>query len=150
MSRSGCWWFPMSLINSQEKQPALLDQVHDLHIAMEPGLGGQEKTASLSSLQTKQSSQWSLAVAARKSETGVSGPIVLGSSQWSLAVAARKSPVGPFSHIGSVRSQWSLAVAARKSSAAAAHPRPGSAVAMEPGLGGQEKAHYPPEYSGQE
>lgn len=43
MSRSGCWWFPMSLINSQEKQPALLDQVHDLHIAMEPGLGGQEK-----------------------------------------------------------------------------------------------------------
>lgn len=33
----------MSLINSQEKQPALLDQVHDLHIAMEPGLGGQEK-----------------------------------------------------------------------------------------------------------
>lgn len=33
----------MSLINSQEKQPALLDQVHDPHIAMEPGLGGQEK-----------------------------------------------------------------------------------------------------------
>ena len=37
----------MSLINSQEKQPALLDQVHDPHIAMEPGLGGQEKGLSI-------------------------------------------------------------------------------------------------------
>lgn len=56
----------MSLINSQEKQPALLDQVHDLHIAMEPGLGGQEKRYNVQAIGVDPWSQWSLAVAARK------------------------------------------------------------------------------------
>ena len=61
----------MSLINSQEKQPALLDQVHDLHIAMEPGLGGQEKRYNVQAIGVDPWSQWSLAVAARKSSNGM-------------------------------------------------------------------------------
>ena len=91
MSRSGCWWFPMSLINSQEKQPALLDQVHDLHIAMEPGLGGQEKRYNVQAIGVDPWSQWSLAVAARKSWCCRNCIPGWGGSQWSLAVAARKS-----------------------------------------------------------
>ena len=117
MSRSGCWWFPMSLINSQEKQPALLDQVHDLHIAMEPGLGGQEKWCD-----------------------SKSPPLLAPRSQWSLALAARKRRVGVAAPTrGSLMSQWSLALAARKSLVAVLLTWGAGEVAMEPGLGGQEK-----------
>ena len=105
----------MSLINSQEKQPALLDQVHDLHIAMEPGLGGQEKRYNVQAIGVD---PW---------------------SQWSLAVAARKRDIEGIRTKDVTASQWSLAVAARKSSNGMAETHPVRPVAMEPGRGGQEK-----------
>ena len=87
-------------------------------------------------------SQWSLALAARKSVAPRTTWISLCQSQWSLALAARKR--GDFANNTAPlpKSQWSLALAARKSSQRAALPPALLPVAMEPGLGGQEK--HPP------
>ena len=59
-------------------------------------------------------SQWSLAVAARKSSSARRRGRSALKSQWSLAVAARKSGAGDFGAAAGFVSQWSLAVAARK------------------------------------
>ena len=106
----------MSLINSQEKQPALLDQVHDPHIAMEPGLGGQEKTPEgewVADLPIGVAMEPGLGGQEKNPEGGEANAHY-AESQWSLALAARKSIVAELSARQSVWSQWSLALAARK------------------------------------
>ena len=82
---------------------------------MEPGRGGQEKRLCGSTAGSRRRSQWSLAVAARKSAAHPHGDFVGVLSQWSLAVAARKSRLRTRRDpTGEYWSQWSLAVAARK------------------------------------
>ena len=136
------------------------------HVAMEPGLGGQEKSLGRHAKRTPYCrSQWSLALAARKSQaqfvserhwqTGRNGA-------WPWRPGKASPPAT--SSTATKESQWSLALAARKRTEEAGRQtgaaysrngawpwRPGKgsfrpitgsrslAVAMEPGLGGQEK-----------
>ena len=75
----------------QEKR--LLEPVagQALLVAMEPGRGGQEKLGGHTlPNRIPSQSQWSLAVAARKSLADLRDLLRVGLSQWSLAVAARK------------------------------------------------------------
>ena len=60
-------------------------------VAMEPGLGGQEKILQMLRCAGLPLSQWSLALAARKSWPNVQIVAATIESQWSLALAARKS-----------------------------------------------------------
>ena len=53
-------------LGGQEKHPALAPLPQRLLVAMEPGLGGQEKLAAWGVLVPAAQSQWSLALAARK------------------------------------------------------------------------------------
>ena len=158
--RNGAWpWRP-------GKVQAIRDGNYTvLGVAMEPGLGGQEKpnrTPPASS--PHRLSQWSLALAARKSclagrpsmrscagrngawpwRPGKASPHCAQSmrykkSQWSLALAARKSSRTAAAPTATAGRNGAWPWRPGKEGAPRQRPQPDPRVAMEPGLGGQEK-----------
>ena len=110
-------------------------------VAMEPGRGGQEKlrcSGAPSAGICRRNGAWpwrpgkGAGVEHQKAGAEV--------SQWSLALAARKRQPSQAPRSTNASSQWSLALAARKRLTPPKPVLPSKPVAMEPGLGGQEKA----------
>ena len=152
-------------LGGQEKSQTSRQRNQRKPVAMEPGLGGQEKPGRPSRLSrhaTRRNGAWpwrpgkeALTRRATVAEGVAMEPGLGGQekqpfsrcktprrylSQWSLALAARKSFIRQPSQIVAFGSQWSLALAARKRTQRPGPPSRHSVVAMEPGLGGQEKA----------
>ena len=152
-------------LGGQEKAPQRVWGANVREVAMEPGLGGQEKCRWAAVHHGVSKSQWSLALAARKSMKcgwwrysdayeGRNGawPWRPGKATQSPAPAHAANEVAMEPGLGGQEkrvirathprtnvSQWSLALAARKSRNLPAKSLGGDQVAMEPGLGGQEK-----------
>ena len=104
-------------LGGQEKAHHLSGDDHVLSVAMEPGLGGQEKVSfTKDGLLEPTTSQWSLALAARKRSLEVSLKLLSYIVAMEPGLGGQEKGL-PHGHLQGL-----------------------PPVAMEPGLGGQEKA----------
>ena len=102
-------------LGGQEKAHHLSGDDQVLSVAMEPGLGGQEKVSfTKDGLLEPTTSQWSLALAARKRSLEVSLKLLSYIVAMEPGLGGQEKLGEPCEFLIMSLSQWSLALAARK------------------------------------